>query len=247
MARKLACTVERVVAHGDRVYSVWLRPEQPAPVFRAGQFLHLAIDPYDPTRFWPESRAFSIASAPASRELLRLSYAARGPFTTRMETELVEGRRVWVKMPYGEFVVDDRRDVVLFAGGTGITAFTAFLEGLLAPRNDVRAERARERSIVVAYGARTPELLIYRALLDRCVREVAFVTALYFVEQGEAGRGEGAFESGRVSVAAVLPRVPRPGEAHYYVSGPPVMLESVTGDLRHAGVAQEAIHVDVWA
>ena len=33
-------------------------------------------------------------------------------------------------MPYGDFVIDGAADVVLFAGGTGITAFTAFLEDL---------------------------------------------------------------------------------------------------------------------
>ena len=54
MAQKLRCVVDRVVDHGERVYTVALRPERPAPRFRAGQFLHLALDPYDPTGFWPE-------------------------------------------------------------------------------------------------------------------------------------------------------------------------------------------------
>src|SRR5262245_19686731 len=121
-AQKLSCRVERIVDHGDRVYTVTLRPERPAPKFRAGHFLHLALDGYDPTRFWPESRVFSIASAPSDRSRLRLSYSVRGRFTTRMETELVEGRDLWIKMPYGDFVVNPHSDAVLFAGGTGITA-----------------------------------------------------------------------------------------------------------------------------
>ena len=29
-------------------------------------------------------------------------------FTARMERDLVEGREVWVKMPYGDFVIDSR-------------------------------------------------------------------------------------------------------------------------------------------
>ena len=73
MTQKLACRVERIVAHGERVYTVALRPERPAPRFRAGQFLHLALDPYDPSRFWPESRVFSIASSPSQRDLLASS------------------------------------------------------------------------------------------------------------------------------------------------------------------------------
>ena len=44
--------------------------------------------------------------------------------------ELREGQGVWVKLPYGEFVIPDADNVVLLAGGTGITAFIAFIDGL---------------------------------------------------------------------------------------------------------------------
>lgn len=252
MTRKLACAVERVVSHGDRVYTVWLRPDRQAPLFRAGQFLHLALDEYDPTRFWPESRVFSIASSPRSRDVLRVSYSVRGSFTTRMEAELVEGRRVWIKMPYGDFVIDGRRDVVLFAGGTGITAFTAFLESLCGTDARVSAPGERhERSIVVAYGARTSGLLIYRDLVDRCAREVPSFTASYFVERSSGHDGNewgssAAPHVGRVSAGAVWLAVPRPSAASYYISGPPPMLQTVSSDLRQAGIPQEAIHIDAW-
>src|SRR5215203_4942761 len=114
MAQKLRCVVERIVDHGEQVYTLALRPERPVPRFRAGQFLHLALDAYDPTGFWPESRVFSIASAPAGRDLVRITYAVHGRFTARMEAELREGRQVWIKLPYGDFVIDSQSDVVLF-------------------------------------------------------------------------------------------------------------------------------------
>ena len=156
-AQKLRCQVTRLVDHGEHVYTVDLRPERPAPRFRPGQFLHLALDEYDPSGFWPESRVFSIASAPTQRDLLRISYSVRGRFTARMERELAEGGWVWVKLPYGEFIIEDTSDIVLFAGGTGITAFTAFLDGLTP---------AFRHAVVVAYGARSADLLIYRGLIE---------------------------------------------------------------------------------
>ncbi len=163
VTQKLACVVERISAHGERVYTVTLRPHRAAPRFRAGQFLHLALDPYDPAGFWPESRVFSIASAPAERKALQITYAVHGGFTTRMERELVEGREVWIKMPYGDFVIDGGADVMLFAGGTGITAFTAFLQGLTVDGH---------HSVGLAYGARTRRLLLYRDLVERCAARV---------------------------------------------------------------------------
>jgi len=242
VTQKLSCRVERIVDHGERVYTVTLRPERLAPRFRAGQFLHLALDPYDPSRFWPESRVFSIASPPAQRDLLRITYSVHGRFTARMEGELVEGRHVWVKMPYGDFVIDNQSDVVLFAGGTGITAFTAFLEGL-SP--DTR------QSVVLAYGARTPRLLIYLDAVERCASRVPSMDVSYFVEQDAAadltGLRDGAHPTtGRVSVAAMWPRVRRPGEAAYYIAGPPAMLQTVAQDLRAQDISPEAIHIDAW-
>lgn len=235
VAQKLACVVERIAAHGERVYTVRLRPERPAPRFRAGQFLHLALDPYDPTGFWPESRAFSIASAPAEREALRITYAVHGKFTTRMERELVPGHQVWIKMPYGDFVVDNHADVVLFAGGTGITAFTAFLEQVTsAPRH----------SVTLAYGARTDRLLIYRDLVERCAGRVPSMNVSYFVENMN-GNAE-ALIPGRVSVDAVWPRLSRPFDTDYYISGPPPMLRGIGDDLRARNVAPESIHIDAW-
>ena len=132
VVRRIPCVVGTITDHGERVYSVELEPLASVPSFKPGQFLHLAIDPYDGAGFWPESRVFSIASSPHNRDRLTITYAVKGAFTSRMERELARGSRAWVKLPYGEFTVDAGRDAVLFAGGTGVTAFTAFL-GSLTP------------------------------------------------------------------------------------------------------------------
>jgi ferredoxin-NADP reductase len=233
--QKLPCVVERIAAHGERVYTVTLRPEGQAPAFRPGQALHLALDPYDPTMFWPDSRVFSIASSPGERRALRITYAVHGRFTARMEGELTEGRQVWIKMPYGDFVVDDSAEVALFAGGTGITAFTAFLGGLSG---------SEDQPITLAYGARTSRLLIYRELVDHCAHRVANLDVSYFAEA--ADEGEPPVIRGKVSVEAVLPRIHRPLDAQYYLSGPPAMLRSIGGDLCAHRISPEAIHIDAW-
>jgi len=238
VTQKLGCVVEQVVAHGERVYTLALRPEKLVPRFRAGQFLHLALDPYDPTGFWPESRVFSIASPPAQRDTVRITYAVHGRFTARMENDLVEGRQVWIKMPYGDFVIDSRADVVLFAGGTGITAFTAFLEGLTPDAH---------QSVTLAYGARTNSLLIYRDVVERCAQRLQSLDVSYFVEHDNPLL-EGRVRStpGRVSVEAVWPRLVRPFEASFYISGPPPMLRTIGQDLRARNISPEAIHIDAW-
>ena len=68
VVRKIPCLVRAIIDHGERVYTRRARAIDAGPAFKPGQFLHLAIDPYDGAGFWPESRVFSIASSPGDRD-----------------------------------------------------------------------------------------------------------------------------------------------------------------------------------
>ncbi len=234
--RKLRCRVSRITDHSEHVYTVELAPLIPdprPPSFRPGQFLHLALDDYDPSRFWPESRVFSIAS-PAGIMPLCISYSVRGQYTARMEKELTVGRQVWVKLPYGEFVVNSTQPSALLAGGTGITAFTAFVAGM---------KPGHEQPVFLGYGARRPELLIYRDLLEH---QAAAVPSFRYALFSESPDSRLSPLAGRVSVASVWPLLTAPADTAFFVSGPPAMLESVTSDLRSRDVKPGAIHTDAW-
>ncbi len=235
MPQKIQCSVAEIAPHGDSVYTVMLRPAARLPRFQAGQFLHLALDSFRPGDFWPDSRAFSIASSPSQSDVLRITYAVKGRFTTRMEKELAVGRDVWVKMPYGEFMVDRERDVCLIAGGTGMTAFAAFLDG-------VPPEHPHE--VHLFYGARRPELLIYRALAEDFAGRCGKARLHLFSEVLEGT--ENAILQGRVDVAHVAPHLVCPDRLIYYLAGPPAMIRTVGEGLPALGVQASQIVVDAW-
>ena len=217
----------RVIDHGERVYTVELEPSRPVPRFWPGQFLHLALDPSDRDGFWPESRVFSIASSPQERDRLAITYAVKGAFTTRMEQVLAAGAPAWVKLPYGEFFVDPSRDAVLFAGGTGVTAFTAFLQSLTPDH---------KRQVQLYYGARTSGLFVYGDLALACAREVPSLTCRLVSEEAE----------GRLSVDRAWPVILTLEAPLFYLSGPPAMLAALTNQLREHGVPESAIRTDAW-
>jgi len=227
VVRKIQCKVERVTDHGERVYTVELAPSALVPRFKPGQFLHLALDTYEPGGFWPESRVFSIASSPRERDRLAITYAVKGAFTARMERELAAGVQVWVKLPYGEFVVDPATDAVLFAGGTGVTAFTAFLQSL-----DTRSAP----QVLLFYGARTPELFVYGPLAEARAREVPSLACSLVNERAD----------GPLSVDALWPAIETLREPVFYLSGPPQMLAALTGQLLERGVVNGAVRTDAW-
>jgi len=234
--QKLRCQVKNVVAHGERVYTLELVPDvSPVPRFKPGQFFHLALDAYDPTGFWPDSRVFSIASSPRERDKIQFTYSVRGQYTARMEEEIIAGRQVWVKMPYGEFFVDVSHPVVLFAGGTGITAFTAFLHDLVD---------SPPHPVTLIYGARQKDLLVYRPLVDRCIQSLAGFQAFYFLEHLEQTAPNEL--PGQISTASIWQHVPDPTNSYFYLSGPPPMLKALSTQLRDLGVMAHSIHIDAW-
>jgi ferredoxin-NADP reductase len=227
VVRKIPCVVRAVTDHGERVYTIQLSPSTAVAHFKPGQFLHLAIDAYEPGGFWPESRVFSIASSPRERDRLAITYAVKGAFTTRMERELAPGRSVWVKLPYGEFVVDPGTDAVLFAGGTGVTAFTAFLQSL-------RPDQAAR--VLLFYGARKPDLFVYGPLAQACAREVPLLTCSLVCEE----------TGGPLQVDSAWPAIEALHNPVFYLSGPPPMLSALTAQLRGRGVPPAAIRTDAW-
>jgi ferredoxin-NADP reductase len=245
LARKLRCTVEAIADHGGGVYTLDLKPAGGLPAFRPGQFLHLTVDAYDPSSFWPESRVFSIASSPTDKQRLRICYSVKGRYTTKMAHALRPGSEVWVKLPYGEFFIEDSADAVLLAGGTGVSAFTAFIEAL---------PPAMPRNIWLVYGARHPGLLLFREMIERQLASVARFRLIYFTEEqtetlqaatvGHARPPECL--SGRISSEAIFQRVPEAAQKVFYLSGPPIMLNALSGQLRERGVPAERVRTDAW-
>lgn len=237
VAQKLCCKVQRIVNHGEHVYTIDLVSGKPFPVFKPGQFLHLALDTYDPAGFWPDSRVFSIASPSHQRNRLSITYSVRGRFTARMEKELAERNTLWIKMPYGDFVIQSTADVVLLAGGTGITAFTAFL-------SELSAKSAHK--IYLAYGARNADLLIYRNPIDQCAKKARHLRQWYFVEEGHVDPSLTGPILGKLSVKDIWRQIDDPISSTFYLSGPPDMIKTLSRDLKDRGVGIDAIRIDAW-
>jgi ferredoxin-NADP reductase len=235
---KVPARVVDVVVHSSDLRSFVLAPERRVPAFRPGQFLHLALDAWDPSAHWPESRVFSIASSPLDRERLRITVSRQGAFTGRMFAELVAGSVVWLKLPYGAFCLDASATsrAVLMAGGSGITPFVSFLEWARV--------RAPGAAIDLHYGARTPELLVYRDTVESCrARGMTELRAHYYAETAVPAEG---LVVGRLSVGRAWAALEEPMGARFYLSGPKAMVDGFRSELLGMGARPEAVESDDW-
>ena len=215
--------------HGERVYSIFLKPESPAPSFLPGQYLNLALDEYGARRHLAGEPLFFHRqrlgrAQPAAHHLCRQRPILRPAWKRRCDL----GSPVWVKMPYGEFITDPAQDACLLAGGTGVTAFTAFLAGLSA---------VYPHHIDLFYGARRPGQLIYRPLVQAAAQRCPGLQVHYFAEQDFAGTD---CLPGRIEAETVFRSVPEPLSLTYYLAGPPGMVHALTIGLIAARTGPQA-------
>jgi ferredoxin-NADP reductase len=150
-----------------------------------------------------------------------------------MEQRLKAGGTVWIKLPYGDFVIDNTTDAVLIAGGTGISAFTAFIEALPA---------TNQHQVMLVYGARTPSLFLFQDMIRAQQSRVANFGVLLFAEEAAVP----PCHPGRISLETVWLRLDATAPKVFYLSGPPAMLSALTDGLQVRGIAPEWIRTDAW-
>lgn len=234
---RLRAAVNEVIDHAPGLRTLTLGPERPVPRFAPGQFLHIALEKYDPSKPWPESRVFSIASPPDHRREIRVTFSAVGPFTNRM-LSLKEGDEVWIKLPYGDFLAQKPADksTVFIAGGTGITPFISRLSS---------AAFAPTSPAWVLYGAREERHLIYRELLDRLSRRFDLFHWIGFVETDAPE----ALRAGKPVLDDALKAADETGaraDTVFYISGPPGMVKYFRDGLRGAAIREDQVCIDSW-
>jgi ferredoxin-NADP reductase len=214
--RKVQATITSVDDFGRGVYSVRMVVPKSSARFHPGQFTHLTIDPFDPSQgYWPESRVFSLASRPKTDEI-RIIYSVKGRYTERMRQYLAEGQKVWLKLPYGDFIIEKglepNRPIILIAGGTGIAPYIPYLLD--------EANAMQGRSVSLFYGVRDPSLLIFDDELKEAENRMDGLRIFLYSEEHSDDR---LFSHGRISYSDILEEGRRLGKPVYFISGPPAM------------------------
>jgi NAD(P)H-flavin reductase len=243
---KITGVIADIKVHDKEVYTLSIVSPKNIPRFKAGQFLHLTLDDYDPEGgFWPESRVFSIASAPSHRQI-EIVYSVKGQYTMRMSREIAIGKSVWLKLPYGNFSIEansvPEQDIVLVAGGTGISPFMAYL------RDAIIHGSTNGKRIYLFYGIRKPEhLLCPEMLKDSCLTLKEFHLDL-FLENGVLPtiHPDVRCFNGRISLERIVECGKALSGPAFFLSGPPTMIQSFKHGLIVAGVGDEYIKIDEW-
>ena len=230
--RKRPWVVTENVDRGASTRTLRVRPDgHPGFMFDPGQFAWL-ITGHSP--FSLQQHPLSIASSAerAPDGSIEFAVKALGDWSRSVVPGLATGTRVWVDGAFGAFTTEGKaaQGFVLVAGGIGIVPMRSML---LTMR-----DRGDRRHVVLVHAAhdetRAPFRLESEQLRDHLNLEVVYV----FEAPSAAWEGYRGYIT-RAILEKCLPRQFR--RYHYFVCGPPSMMDAVEDMLVEMGIAQSSI------
>lgn len=243
--------VARKVLEAKDTRSFYLEPHdrRPLPSFMPGQYLTFRLNV--PGQQKPIMRCYSLSDSPRP-DYFRVTIKRVGPppnnpsgpsgvSSCYFHDELDEGDIIDVKAPAGQFFMDpaDSTPAVLIGGGIGLTPVLSMLNAI--------SEMNPRRDVWLFYGVRDKS---EHAMADH-LRRIAIdhpnikMNVCYSDPTPTCRADEDYQHAERVSVDLFKKVLPS-NAPHFYMCGPPGMMQAMADGLQGWGVPEERIHYEAF-
>lgn len=221
------------------IIEIGMQPLGKAMTPKNGQFTYIQ------TKILGESHPFTISSYDKSTNIITISVKASGKFSKSIH-DLKVGKQVLLDGPYGVFTQNlyeqDIKNVVLIAGGIGVTPFLSFM-------NTVPEFRNKFEDVVFLYGNKTKDDIAYQEKLTQIAKDnnVTLVNVLSNTTPEEAAK-IGGVEVGFISMDLIKKYIKNDHtQYHYFICGPVIMMDKLTEQLTANGVNKDQIHKEEFS
>lgn len=222
--------IQRIKQETDDTFTLELVPGETKAkrTFAPGQFNMLYV-------FGVGEVPISISSNPERSPTLQHTTRVVGTVTKAMR-KLRCGDLIGIRGPFGtHWPVEEAegKDVVIIAGGIGLAPLRPALYYLMD-------RRQKYRKIVLLYGTRSPEDILYRLELERWRGQFDLEIQVTVDRAATSWRGNVGV------VTSMIPRAPfDPSNTMALVCGPEVMMRFAGMGLQKRGVSDEQIYVSM--
>ena len=231
MTNPYAYTEAEIVAINDETQNIKTFAIKPRAGigFRAGQFMDVTLPGVGEAPFTPSSNH-------NTKDRLDFTIMRAGRVTSLLQEAKV-GDIVGVRGPYGlGYPLDAFKSKELFivGGGVGLAPLRALLYALFNEVNDYK-------KIVLKYGAKTPNDIVYKNEIDSWRQKAGHIDIEISVDKGDESW------QGNVGIVTTIlkPGLVDANNAVAIVCGPPIMMKFVTFKLLEIGFKNSAIYLSM--
>ncbi len=232
--------VERIVeeTHDVRTFRLVTTDGSPLPFeAKPGQYLNLALT-IDGKRV---RRSYTLASSPHHRDHCEITVkrAPDGYASQHLHDAVREGDVLSVSAPAGRFVFegDGAKQVVLLAGGVGITPLMSMVRSLV--------ERGWDGEIHLVFAVRSAGDVIFREELAELAGRHPKLRVTVTLSQ-EPAESDWSGARGHISAELLQRVVPTLAAGPVYLCGPDPMMTAMRALLTELGVAEADVHTEAF-
>ncbi|HKD04643.1 MAG TPA: ferric reductase-like transmembrane domain-containing protein [Bryobacteraceae bacterium] len=172
------------------------------------------------------TRSYSISSSPLRTDFVEVTVKRQGLVSSFLDRDARVGLTVEAHGPFGQFCFDKKlhRNIVLFAGGSGITPLLSMLRYIEAA--------AVETEVLLFYAVRSEHDVIFKKELERLtLRLPHFRCVIVASRPGPDWRGP----RGHVDRERIAQEVGEIGDRTFFLCGPAAFMETVKEILASMG------------
>jgi len=217
--------IEKVITETPGIKTFVVRPENGFE-FHCGQFAELTIPGVG-------EAPFAMSSTASKPDILEFTVQNVGYMTDELH-KLKEGDSVGIRGPYGNgFPLEDfyGKEVLLLIGGVGFPPARALLYSLLDEKN-------KFPRILMCYGARTPEDVVYKYQIDEFQKKIELHLTVDKADK------TWAHSEGVVTILMDKVKVDLKNSAAVVI-GPPIMMKLGTLKLLDVGYQPKDIYLSM--
>ena len=182
-------------------------------------------------------RHITIVTSPTERGVVGLATRLRDTAFKRTLAELEPGDEVQVEEPKGSFLLpeDTSQPYVFIAGGIGITVFRSMLRYI--------ADTGAPYEVTLLYSNRDRDSAAFLEELEELEAQIPGLRVVLTMTDDDAWEGEHR----RIDDGFLRDHVDELEQRHYFVAGPPAMVEGMSETLLAAGVPEDRVTLGRFA
>jgi ring-1,2-phenylacetyl-CoA epoxidase subunit PaaE len=214
--------------------------QQPEYLFKQGQYITLKLN----LNGQEVRRSYSLCTAPHEKELrVAIKEVQGGLVSTHINKNLKVGDSMDIMTPMGSFYStlagNQKKNYVLFAGGSGITPMMSILKSILYVE--------KQSTVTLIYANKNESSTIFKKEIDTIASSSPNLKVVYVFDAPEAPIAD--IQKGIVTPEKALALIENFGGVNadeYFICGPGPLMENVKNTLEKLQIKKEKIHIEYF-